>query len=691
MNKILLALMLCVLLTSCRGEDVDTTEATFPVTPNPDAFARYLNAAPAVPANGVIADEIHNVEDFPEAYYNTIDPMKTRDTFEKWRIANGFLNADGSPADCLPPSCVSTHVKFRDTKDLGYGRNMFLRWNKNSGDVAVYVENFQVDVIAGLPYGPLNFEALVRNEREWNFGVNAIEFSAFPATGASARKFTKFYNFAGDGVINMLSSGSQQHFVDLDDRGPKPMPTPCIVCHGGHGRTLVVADTTGTKVLAPTITGGVPGDLQAHMQTIELDTLQFANEPGFTREDNEDGIRLINEAVLSTYAYRRDTAATLGQAGDWDPTFAIEILEGRYRNNIASVGTSYDTEFVPAQWQTSPSSSSIYNSLAGPNCIVCHALRGSGLNRSISFDTFPEFLTYSDQIDHLTFERGLMPAGLLNYADFWESGVKNPALLAAVIGHSENINPDNSVIKPGAPVAKLVAPPVATGMSGSQRFDIPLSAGGSAFAVAGSYRWSVEPASSATVTVTDADSGKAVLRASTPGNYTVTLTIDGEQGGTDSATASVTVREQQPNMPAPENIRFFGDDGADIFSWLTNNCSTCHAADGGNDGIPVHYTPCNAVNLQGDANQGFDFVYRSVLARSNLDAPHDSLIVRKPTNGATDLTRLLDSDIPNYHAGGLVLGNDDDLGRLVSWILSGAPRGILPPASLIDNEAPNCR
>ncbi|MBX2886043.1 MAG: hypothetical protein KTR32_39170, partial [Granulosicoccus sp.] len=286
MNKKLFLLMVCVLLSSCRGDDQNNVDS-FPVTPNPDAFAQFLNTAPGVPAGGVADGEIHNVDDFPEAYYNTIDPTQTRDTFEKWRIANGFLNNDGSPAACELPDCVSTNARFRDTKDLGYGRNMFLRWDKATGDVAVYVENFQVDAIPGVPYGPLNYEALVNGDREWNFGVNAIEFSAYPQTAGSP-KFTKFYNFAGDGKRALLASGSQQHFVDLDGRGVKAMPTPCIVCHGGHGRTLVVEDSSGRKVLAPTLPGGVAGDVQANMQTIELDTLQFANEPGFSRADNED-------------------------------------------------------------------------------------------------------------------------------------------------------------------------------------------------------------------------------------------------------------------------------------------------------------------------------------------------------------------------------------------------------------------
>lgn len=259
-RKALLALLLVsVVVAGCRGSDeTDISEPQFPVTNDPDAFAQFLNPLPGVPRDGAAAGEIDNVKDFPEAYYNTIDPNNTRDTFTKWRVENGFINADGTVAACDPATCRQTHVKFRDTKDLGYGRNMFMRWNTVTNDIAVFVENFQVDAVPGVPYGPLNFEALVNDDRRWNFGVNAIEFSAFPAVGASARKFTKFYNFAGDGIRANDASGTQQHFVDLDNRGLKPMPNTCIICHGGRGRTLVYEDNNGIKKVAPTLVEVLP-------------------------------------------------------------------------------------------------------------------------------------------------------------------------------------------------------------------------------------------------------------------------------------------------------------------------------------------------------------------------------------------------------------------------------------------------
>nr|MBX2884543.1 hypothetical protein [Granulosicoccus sp.] len=403
-----------------------------------------------------------------------------------------------------------------------------------------------------------------------------------------------------------------------------------------------------------------------------------------------------NEAILSTYQHRKDTIA---QAGEWNPDFAIEILNGRYNGNPSNPGAGYNTGFIPSGWRTNPNAESIYNALVGPNCMVCHALRGSGLNPSISFSDFTDFVDdYSDQVDHLTFERGLMPLGLLNYADFWESGNKNPALLAAAISHPERIRDDNTAIPPGAPVAKIVAPLMARGtdpVDGSV-LDIPLSAGGSAFAAAGSYRWSVEPsdpADQADIVVNDATLGTATLRAQSPGDYTVNLTISGsEGGGTSSASQVVLVRDtfDSTPLPASSDIQFYDTDGTGISTLLEANCVSCHSDGAGYPGIPVYYVPCNGEGLAGGVAQGYEFLYRSVLARVNFAAPLDSLILRKPTKGATDLNQRGAAASSRYHAGGLALNSEQEIGRMISWILNGAPRGDLPTSIDAAEAGPSC-
>ncbi|NND91825.1 MAG: hypothetical protein HKN42_13270 [Granulosicoccus sp.] len=680
-NRTCIVLLLAsILAVGCRGsDDTDIIEPQFPLTDDPDAFGAFLNPLPGVPRDGVAEGDIDNVQDFPEAYYNTIDPDSTRDTFFKWRLANGFINADGSEAACEPGSCRQTHVKFRDTKDLGYGRNMFMRWNTVTNDIAVYVENFQVDAVPGVPYGPLNFEALVNDDRRWNFGVNAIEFSAYPQTGASDRKFTKFYNFAGDGIRANDVSGTQQHFVDLDNRGDKPMPSACIICHGGHGRTLVYQGADGRKKLAPTLVGGIAGDVQAHLQTIEFDTLQFANEPGFTRADNEAGVQLINEAILFSYEYRQ---SEFQGDGDWSADLAIATLRGRYAQDPGNPANRYDENFVPAGWS---SNQDLYRTIMGPNCLVCHALRGMRTNTSVAFPSLNEFRNYDERVDHLVYEQGKMPLGLLNYSNFWDSDDKDPATMASALNLADRIGADQKAIRPGAPAAVISAPPVATGLDASgASLPIAITGSGSAFARDDGQQWSVSPAESAVVE-SAGPSGDAILRVTEARTYELTLTVQGIHGGSDSTTQEIDVRSAtDSDAPLPgDAIRFFGTGG--INELLVANCTSCHSPGGGFSSLPIHYTACNS-----DEFNGNEFVYRSVLARVNFASPMDSLFLRKPSNGSTDPVNRVASQISGYHAGSLVLTDDADYSRILSWILNGAPAGSIPPASNIDPAAPSC-
>ncbi|MFT4729010.1 MAG: mono/diheme cytochrome c family protein [Granulosicoccus sp.] len=682
MNKktLLVLILASVALAGCRGADeTDIIDPQFPATNDPDAFIQFLNPRPGVPEVGAVDGEINNVEDFPEAYYNTIDPDRTRNSLLKWQFANGFANEDGTVLACDPPDCVN--VKFRDAKDLGYGRDMFMRWNKGTGDVAVYVKNYLVRADGlDIPYGPVNLEALINDDEQWNFGVNAIEFSAFPHGGD--KKFTKFYNFAGDGNLTNDVSGTQQHRVDLDRRGDKPMPTTCIVCHGGRGETLVYRAADGRLKVAPSLVGGIAGDVQAQLQTIEFDTLQFGDVPGFTADENKNGIRLINEAILSAYEHRKQEFTG---HGDWKADLAIEILSGRY------AGDDY-RDFVPAEWLNNQD---LYRSLMGPNCMVCHALRGTRANDSGAFPTASGFLSYAARVEHLIFEQGKMPLGLLNYSDFWGESVgsnKDPATMATALGLTNRVDANNRAIRPGAPVAVIAAPPIATGFDASGApVDIAITGSGSAFATTMGYRWTAIPENpDSTATVTGI-AGPAVLRVSDAGNYTLSLTVDGKNGGSDTDTVTVEVRSANDGGTPGAEITYFGTDGInDLLS--ASGCVGCHAPTGTNQTyskLPVHFVACRRSEY--DDNE---FLYRSVLARVNFDSPLDSIFLRKPSNGATDPFNRAGTVISRYHAGGNLF-QDTETGnagysKILSWILNGAASGVIPPASEIDTNAAAC-
>jgi hypothetical protein len=104
-----------------------------------------------------------NNPQYAVAYYESIDPNGTRRDLSAWKQSNGFDQGNDA------------HLVFRDTTDVGYGRDMYLRRNGNC--IAAYVNNFQVTAIAGQEYSELNLDAAVANDRRWHRGTNAIEWA----------------------------------------------------------------------------------------------------------------------------------------------------------------------------------------------------------------------------------------------------------------------------------------------------------------------------------------------------------------------------------------------------------------------------------------------------------------------------------------------------------------------------------
>ncbi len=689
-------------LVSCRGGDgtegVDPELADFIDTPDPDRFLQFLNSRPGETANA--AGDINNFTDFPTAYYNTIDPNNTRSTLDAWKVENGFLvsteqglvePACDAVSNCCVPQMpvtaqcevVSTNVKFRDTKDLGYGRDMYLRHTRlgaNAGQVSIFVRNFAVDSIEGLPYGPLNLEALIRADNHWQFGVNAVEFSTYPfgvgepsnsvalnhpdcvASPGDApcqalqnRKFAKFYNFAGEGRID---TGALQTEVDLDTRTTLPMPTACITCHGGRGGTVVSRNTDGSLGLEPTLHNELPGDLQAHLQTIEVDTLQFSSAPGFRREDNLAGLRLINEAILASYREHQAnvSARTEGgtSSGYWNPEFAISLLEGRLQS-----ADGFDATHVPAGWQTEPDE--LFINFVGPHCETCHALQGSYSNPSLSFSTSTAFQGFSERIEHLVFDGGLMPLGLWNYREFWD--FKEPLPVVDVLGLDRVEN--GAVVKPGRPVARIAAPLVESPNVSA----ILINGGGSAFA--DSYEWSVSPADAS---IEGFGSRVEVRLPATPASeYTVTLRVSNNSHACVAGSGDRC--EQSVNIALTEGTALSsslcGDSG--VNSLLQGNCLSCHNPQSPSiKAMPVVYSDACTGTAADDTS------YRNILTRVNFDSPLDSLILRKPLNGATRVTadEFSTSTIPGYHGGSLRFSGSTgqrNISTLINWINHGAP------------------
>ena len=705
--------LVCIfILSGCRGGDgtegVPEELLDFVATPDPKQFLQFLNqpSDQFQVSNRAGLDELNqNFEEFPTAYYNTIDPDDTRTTLEDWQLANGFLTMIGNQAfvpecDTIKNCCVpqmevtnqceviSTHVTFRDTKDLGYGRDMYMRQytdqSDRSGDVAIYVRNFKVDEIEGLPYGPLNLEALILEDNHWQFGVNAIEFSTYPyganepstdtisacvsdpqsqqCAGLRNRKFAKFYNYSGDG---RLDAGARQVAVDLDDRGvQRPMPVPCITCHGGRGTTVVTGEGEQSLALLPTLHNQLPGDLQANLVPIEVDTLQFSTATGFRKEDNEAGLLAINRAILSTYnEHQRFLNSYLGSnSGYWDPSFAIELAAGRLLDSNTGEN-SFDANFVPTGWEGEVPE--LFTDFVAPHCITCHALQGSGVNPSLTFQSSNTFQNFSSAIDHLVFQSGRMPLSLWNYREFWD--FKDPATLAAALQLDDRLQND-TVIRPGAPIARISAPSV----EAKTAVDIVLHGGGSSFAER--FEWSISP-SNASIS---ADGPIATITLPSPDivsdAYTVTLRVSNASNSCEESAGQCQQQwtiEMSEEFPLdPKLCSAEANEAAEVSTVIGQNCARCHASSNppATLAMPAIFDDACAANItEAERNNR----YRNLLTRVNLQSPLDSLLIRKPTGGAS-----VDGEeaITGYHGGNVVLTMDREISTLINWINRGAQR-----------------
>lgn len=589
---------------------------------------------------------------YAAAYYAAVDPANARDTLQKYRSLHGFDSTAGP----------DVNVIFRDSKDLGYGRDMYMRSYPNvtvanggcGGQVmAFYVQNFSVSIIDGFAYGPVNLEGAIEQDLQYHFGTNAIEFSrGIQSAGdvCSPEPIAKFYTYRSD-----YSSPGAVHprieTVDLDARGEKAMPQPCISCHGGKLRPL---DRFGRFV---GINASDPvtqiGDTKSSLQAFEVDTFEFSDKAGHTKAEAEENLRKLNAAVFCSYPGSAGSAACTNHGGgiaaqtnlgEWSGDFSSEMLVGWYGNNLEVPGTTYDNTFVPPGWQpvvgVTPSGADVlFKKVVGPNCIVCHGKSGSELGsnnnantegKDLDFSSWSKFISHADEIERLVFDEGKMPLGLLNYNNFWGDPEKAELLASFIVPYAtagfntRHQDANGKVIRPGRVVARAGLDRVT-----QPNAPITLNAGASLFA--NSYNWSLvsSPAGSA-VTILSPGAIRTDFSADLEGDYTLRLTARYSTTG-QSKTDDVLVRIDSTLAKAPRSLTFYND----ITAELINCANTCHSNGGGTTGAAVSDIPVwwSAAQPQATptttASTPSLGLYEQALATVNLEDIADSLILKK--------------------------------------------------------------
>ena len=301
-----------------------------------------------------------------QRYYNTIDPSSTRRTFAAWKTANGF----GGPDE--------VRAIYFNSADLNIGRDMHCV--QGNGRAACYVTN----------YGPApGSNGFPNSTTALSDAVAAAQATAGgPPFATVAMEWTPFSGQANNVTFFIFdSAGTLINFAALDSEGRKSVPQMCLACHGG--RYITDGDSVGAASFLPFI----------------LVNLQFSQTPKFTRGDQEEAFRKLNEIVVATRP---------------NPTNAHDpidsLLIGLYPSGIHTAGSTQRDDYVPPGW-TNPSTSDFYLNYVRPYCRTCHLA-----DETIDFTTYQGFRQLGAAVKTDVCAAHVMPQAEVTWNQHWAFG-----------------------------------------------------------------------------------------------------------------------------------------------------------------------------------------------------------------------------------------------------------------------------
>jgi mono/diheme cytochrome c family protein len=529
-----------------------------------------------------------------QAYYATIDPTSSRDTLNKWLVANGFNPAvDGWSADA--------HAVYTNNYDLGFGRDMYMKFGVCDAGAA------------GLPLaqrmGRCDVSAVVVNYADVEGAakrINAIvavamEYSAPPGGGT---RFTKFYTFVPD-----TRSGESKRVlsVNLDRRGEQFMPQACVVCHGG---------TPGT-VSGQVYANG--GNVNATFLPWDLDSFLYSDtDPGFSRKERNAGLRArytrtqqeqqfkrLNEGAYLTYA---DPAGSTGRFA-----LAKELLEKWY-GGAGLPNANFDDTAVPAGWQAgvqgNPADApAIYHNVFARNCRACHVMQvplsgdprtasvnvpGVGALTSCSNDSrlanttvgvtsqvpmgcYWQFAHAPNLIDRLS--RSDMPFARRTMDRLWTDRLSNGSTTGELLQAHLEATQQRRVMTPGMPTPQFSALPADVDIDGV----VTLDSSGSGFL--DNIEWTVAACTTTLpqtctreLPMSGANGEIAKFTVDAVAQYQVTL-VSASDGGSSILSSLLTVEDKPLVLVANPNVTFqIGGSGAlpAVISTLGNGSLARH-------------------------------------------------------------------------------------------------------------------
>jgi hypothetical protein len=328
-----------------------------------------------------------------EKYYAEIGARPDKDTFKKWRDANGFQPGDST-----------TDVVFFNPNEIGLGRRANCHETLAGGVlpyVACYVTKF--GHVGGPPDEMLDDTADSLNPGD----TVALEFSPGPNAGP---RFTKFYVYGPDGKLKTHTA--------FDPEGDiKHVPNVCLHCHGA-------SDLGG---------GGNydnGGDRNARFVTLDPQAYKFPASGPYMLDKQQERFREMNAMISYTFHH---------SGPGWD------FMDSLYPQYVHNPGSKAAPAPLPAAWA---GYDDIYFDIVKPSCRTCHMYQGDHWN-------FTQPLEIGTLLGVQEVCQGQMPNALSPMLRLWRTSDPHlPDLFANTVGgfHPfcgvENTLPDVHIVTP---------------------------------------------------------------------------------------------------------------------------------------------------------------------------------------------------------------------------------------------------
>lgn len=353
-------------------------------------------------------------------YYDVVDPLNDRDTFNKFKSKNRFDQALDVAQDE-----VEYDAQFANSGDLGFGRDMHCRRNRADDgqfDFACYVTNY------GQPIPGSEGQDLLPDDEDAN---HAFLKDILP-DATVAMEYSRVENQAGvlpnnDRAVKFYVYNTNTPDVappitqaDLDGFGNRPIPQLCMICHGGDLANVQELELNGNVVATKGAFIDRDDIMSMNSKFLPFDLRLYTFPDGNSKLNQQPGFKGLNVDIVKEVA--------LGTGA----TAISELIDAFYAGNSAvqleeAVIPGWEYNGPPADDEKFAESPRFYREVFAPTCRTCHV---SGPLGAPDFRTKEDFHASITIVQNRVCEERIMPHAKRTNDIFWTSLAPNmPAFL----------------------------------------------------------------------------------------------------------------------------------------------------------------------------------------------------------------------------------------------------------------------